>query len=270
MKRWMQGALAVLLALAVLAIPTAQAATLQRVHARFGCTAGESITLGQVVMLKSDGYCYKADADAATLRPAIGVAGYSVSSGAVVEVVTAGLVGGETGLTVGGTMYLSTTAGGTTQTRPAAYPQVVGQAISATQWTIGIQPPPKLGHLSVFPVQDLGAGADIGDGTAANASTLWTPPFDLTITAVKLYGVAAGAGIDDSNTVAIKVYNGTATVVSGTWGTTPAWPAAHVPTSAGTVGNASVSAGTAIKFDVVNGTTANPPAFNLLLEYTVP
>ena len=265
MRKWMNGLLALAL-IALMAIP-AGASNLQRVVDRFGCTAGEGITIGQAVMMKSaDGYCYKADADDSTLRPAIGIAGFSVSSGASFSVVTAGQVGGETGLTKGGAIYLSATAGGNTQTQPSAYSQVLGRAISATQWTIAIAPP-QPAMLAVIAVENLSAGADIGDGTAANARKAFLAPTALTLSSVKLYGLSSASGIDDSNTSIIKIYNGTTTVLTKSFDSTTAWPTAFVETDLGTVANANVAAGASVRFDIVNGSSADPPAFDLYIWY---
>jgi len=273
MKRWK--GIGVVLAIALLALvawsPPALALTVQRIDARMSCTAGEALAAGQPVMQKSDGLCYKADADDSTLRPAVGVAGNTVASGAGVTVVTAGQVGGLTTQTIGGAVYLSTTAGGTTQTEPGAYSQKLGQAISATQYLLRVQPEASStvkARILVSTVENLAAGADIGDGTAANARTVWSPPVAVTITDVKVYGRAAAAGVDDANTAVVKVYNGTSTVVTKTYNTANAFPAAFTPTSLGTMANAAVPAGTAIKFDAVNGATADLPAFDLYIEYT--
>ena len=131
-----------LLFIAALMLPQwAQAASIQRVESRFGCVAGEALTEGDILVMKSDGKCYKADADDSTLRPAIGVAGFTAASAANVSVVTRGQVGGLSSLTKGADVFLSTTAGGNTQTEPASYSQKIAVAISATQFAIQIGVP---------------------------------------------------------------------------------------------------------------------------------
>jgi hypothetical protein len=258
----------VLLITLLLGLPAAEAAKIDQVRSRIGCTTGEAITVGQPIVLKSDGLCYKADADDSTLRPAIGIAGNTAGSAGILEVVTAGQVGGLTALTKGGLVYLSTTAGGTTQTKPSAYVQVVGQAISATQYSIAIGKPAAKVRVLTTTVENLAANADIGDGTAANARVVWAAPHDLTISDVKIYSRASVTGLDGSNTTVVKIYNGTSTVATGTYTAVASWPANFTPTSVGTVSNAAVTTGATIRFDVVNGTAADLAAFDLIFEYT--
>jgi hypothetical protein len=95
-------------------------------NARFSGTAGETLTVGQVVCIKaSDNKIYKAKADDASLRPAVGVIGKGGTSGALVEIVTDGIIAGMSNATPGGRLYLDTTAGGITTSAPNA-PQVIG------------------------------------------------------------------------------------------------------------------------------------------------
>ena len=114
---------------------TAQAAyTVKSQWVRFTATAGETLTTGQVVCLKdADGYAYKADANDAALRPAIGVVGLGAASGAKVEIITIGILRGWTTLSEGGYAYLSDTAAAVTQSAPT-YEQIIGVAISATEY----------------------------------------------------------------------------------------------------------------------------------------
>jgi hypothetical protein len=62
---------------------------------RFSATAGESISLGDAVALnRYSGKAYKADADDADRRPAVGFAGNSVSANGTLEIVRRGLLSG--------------------------------------------------------------------------------------------------------------------------------------------------------------------------------
>jgi hypothetical protein len=140
----------------------------KQVYARFSCTAGETLTAGNVVSIKdADGYCYKADADDATLRPAVGVVGMGGASGASVEVIVQGIISGWTSLSEGAPGYLSAaTAGAVTQSAPA-YSQQIGYAISATDYFVNCQnyfdssSLTALGSLSgAFPLELEGATAD--------------------------------------------------------------------------------------------------------------
>lgn len=89
-------------------------------------TYGESIVPGDILYIKSDGAVWKADANAATLYPAVGLALETASSGAHL-VLLRGIYRDDSryAFTVGGVVYLSTTAGGETQTAPSATDDVV-------------------------------------------------------------------------------------------------------------------------------------------------
>lgn len=98
-------------------------------------TYGESLVPGDVVYVKSDGAVWKADADAAGLYPAVGIAVETASSG-LHAVLLHGIYRDDTlyNWTVGGVLYLSTTAGALTQTQPSATDnviQIVGVATHA-------------------------------------------------------------------------------------------------------------------------------------------
>lgn len=105
-----------------------------------GMTYGESITIGDLLYF-SGGSVYRADANGSSTYPVMGLALATASSGSN-NVLLHGIykdstkwVGG-TALTVGGVCYLSTTAGGTTQTQPALTNeviQVVGIATNANR-----------------------------------------------------------------------------------------------------------------------------------------
>jgi len=80
--------------------------------ARFSATAGESLSIGDVVYIKSsDGEAYKADADDSSKRPAVGIIGKGGSADDTVEIVTHGILAGQSKTTPGLRLFLSTTAG---------------------------------------------------------------------------------------------------------------------------------------------------------------
>jgi hypothetical protein len=99
--------------------------------------AGEVLATGDAVCIKdADGLIYKADANDAALRPAIGMVGKGAPAiGDSVEIVTRGIFAGWTALSKNAAGYLSETAGEVTQAAPA-YSQVMGVAISATEYMI--------------------------------------------------------------------------------------------------------------------------------------
>lgn len=90
--------------------------------------AGETLVWGDVVYVKSDGAVWLADADASTTMPAFGVALGSYAAAATATVLLFGFVT-ETDWTwtVGGMVYISTTAGDMTQTAPSG----VGDQVQA-------------------------------------------------------------------------------------------------------------------------------------------
>lgn len=274
MKRW--GTILLAIALLALAGAAESAISARSIGERFSCTTGEALSAGNTVAIAdADGLCYKADANDATRRPAMGWVVQGYASGATAQVIAHGILAGFAALTEGAPIYLSETAGSYTQTAPD-YPQVVAYALTTTTARIDIQRPLDSSVAStslkkkvlITAVENLAADADIGNGTAAGARTVINAPTALTLTAVRLYGRAAAAGIDDSNTSVLKIYNGVSTVVTYTMNSTTAWPAAFTPTSLGALANASVTSGAAIAFDITNGTNADPPAFDLYFEYT--
>lgn len=127
------------LAVCLTAGPAFGAYNVKTVWQRFSAVAGETITRGNVVCLKAaDGLVYKADANVETLRPAVGIAGNTASTGYSVEIVVAGILNGWSGLTIGGTGYVSETPAAITQSAPS-YFQQVGFAISATEYLVNFR-----------------------------------------------------------------------------------------------------------------------------------
>lgn len=258
------GKLTVPLLLLLLAAMPAQvmaAVSLQRVESRFGCVAGEALTEGDTLTMKSsDGKCYKADADDSTLRPVIGIAGFTAANAANVSVVTRGQVGGLSSLTKGGLVYLSTTAGGTTQTMPTAYSQPVGKAISATQYVIDIGRARQKQSVAIAVPDPGGAAADIAAGYV-----LWSPPVNVTVTGIKHIPQAAWVAAAAANDGEVKVVNAavgnlaTLSVVTAL--------ATGTKNDMGTITNAAVVAGTNVTLTLTATGTADAPASVLQIEY---
>lgn len=103
-----------------------------------GLSAGENLTQWDLVFLQSDAKFDQADADAAGEFPAWGIVTTSASDAGAIVILTHGVVRNEgwTGLTVGGKVYLSDTAGEKTQTAPSTSGdavQIVGIAISDSE-----------------------------------------------------------------------------------------------------------------------------------------
>lgn len=135
--------------------------------ARFTAVAGETLATGNVVCLKdSDGKAYKADANDAALRPAVGIIGLGGASGANVEIIAVGILRGWTGLSEGTNAYLSETAGAVTQSSPT-YSQKLGVAISTTEYFFAAQEYLDTSALTALGVL-AGATPIIGEGATAN------------------------------------------------------------------------------------------------------
>lgn len=98
-------------------------------------TAGENLTIGEIVYAKSDSKMWKGDADAAATMPVIAVATGTINADATGEFLLFGFFRDDTwNWTVGGLLYCDTTAGALTQTAPSGsgdQVQVVGVAITA-------------------------------------------------------------------------------------------------------------------------------------------
>lgn len=100
----------------------------------FNASAGEALSDGDLLCIKSDGLAYKADANGSNTYPCCGAAGTAVDSGQQVSIVVQGFRNDGSSLTMGSRCYLSNTAGAMTQTAAGTEPQVVGYAYSATEW----------------------------------------------------------------------------------------------------------------------------------------
>ncbi len=113
---------------------TSAAYTVKQYWVRTALTAGETLTIGQLVAIKdADGLVYKADANDATVRPAIGVVSKGATSGNLVGITIIGKISGWSALSEGAAVYLSETAGAATQSSPT-YSQQVGVALTTTTY----------------------------------------------------------------------------------------------------------------------------------------
>jgi len=100
-----------------------------------GRNAGATIALGEAVYLASDGRWQLADANGSGTFPVRGIAGAAGTADNAMPVVDNGVVRNDTwAWTIGGDVYLSTTAGALTQTAPATSGdkvQKIGYAVTA-------------------------------------------------------------------------------------------------------------------------------------------
>ena len=120
--------------------PVQAAYSVKQVFLRISVNAGETLTTGDVVMIKdADGEAYKADANDSDLRPAVGIVGSKTGGdGEAVEIIIAGILTGWSSLSEGGNGYLSETAAAVTQSAPS-YSQKVGFAINTTDYLFNFQ-----------------------------------------------------------------------------------------------------------------------------------
>lgn len=151
-KRLIFTALIVLLTLAFV-MPQAQAAeSWKKRFERFSAVAGETLATGDIVCIKaSDSQAYKADANDSNLRPAVGIIGKGGATNATVEIISAGILAGQTAASPGYRLYLSETAGAMTTTAPTNA-QVVGWVLpgttdtaTSTKYFIKVVPEPSAG-----------------------------------------------------------------------------------------------------------------------------
>ncbi len=106
--------------------------------------AGENLTFGMPVYIKSDGKMWKADANAAGLFPSQFMAAATIAADASGSFLISGIARNDAwSWTVGGAIYLSTTAGTMTQTAPSATDdciQVLGFATHADRMLFNPSP----------------------------------------------------------------------------------------------------------------------------------
>lgn len=201
--------MAVVFLLALFVTP-AQAEVLRADYVGFGGTAGETITVGQPVMVAAaDGLVYRADADNSLRRPAVGLAAAGATVGQAVRVVRDGVFSGFSGFTPGAWVYLSASVGAISATAPTEYVQAVGFAVNAT--TIQVMP------------QAATSGTDLTFGVGDVSADDVTVGGDLTVTsgATALTGTVAVVG-DVTLTGAL----------SGQLATVSAHTASYTPTDA--------------------------------------
>jgi predicted RecA/RadA family phage recombinase len=121
----------------------------------------------------------------------------------------------------------------------------------------------KVRQLVQVAVEDLGAGADI------SARPIFVSPTACTLLSAGILTQGAPAGIDDSNTCVLALKNdGGDTIVTKTYNTATQPPDGDYEDLGGLDADHKVlSAGEHVTLDVTQGTTADMPAFVVVLEY---
>jgi hypothetical protein len=209
--------------LAVMLSVPAQAAYWKQKFVRFSAVAGETLATGNAVMIKdADGLAYKADANVAALRPAVGVVGKGGTTGQSVEIVLYGIIAGYSSLTESAPGYLSETPGAITQSAPA-WSQQVGLALSSTTYLINCQNYLDTAVLTVADYIVVRAdGSDtLGSGSFIQPYASITKAFTQVTTAKKKvlvyagsYEEAASVTWPDVNGVELTAIGGVATITA--------------------------------------------------------
>ena len=215
--------------------------------------AGVAIDTGELVYLDSNGAYQLADqvADSDTTRKdALGVAYKDVQASEIMSPVRIARIKGFTGLTIGGKLYLSDTAGAMTQTEPTTNTrQAVGFAASATEVFVAIG----------------GAGADEevgGNVDAVKLTVSSTASFSGDITLADEVDIIANA------TTGTKI--GTATTQKiGFWNVAPVvQPASADQADQGDMTTAGDNTGTGgAGLSLIGNTTSVDQAANLMNDF---
>lgn len=110
-------------------------------------------------------------------------------------------------------------------------------------------------------VEDLAANADITN------RPIFVSAQAVTINSIGILTEGAPAGVDDSNTVVILIEDDASNaLVTKTYDTSPQPPSSDYE-DLGSIGNASLVAGEHLMLSVTQGTTADMPAFQIIVEY---
>jgi hypothetical protein len=100
------------------------------------------------------------------------------------------------------------------------------------------------------------------------ATAIWCADRPIRITDVNIFPDGSSSGIDNSDTSAWVLKNGSNTVASTTFNATITFPASHTLTSLGTIANPVVAAGGYLNLTITNGTAAATPATIVQIGYT--
>lgn len=128
----------------------------------------------------------------------------------------------------------------------------------------GIPTPPR--HFARYRLADLDAGADLA------AAIIFSPDEDVQIRAITITPDGDDAGVDASNTSVFTATDGSNTLVTKTYDNdTNDFPDDSVQDSLGTIAaaHAMLKDGESVELAVTNGATANLPAVEVTIEYTV-
>lgn len=113
-----------------------------------------------------------------------------------------------------------------------------------------------------YEVENLTAGQDI------STRSIHSFELDGWVASARIVNQATTAsGIDNSNTCVVTLAAGGATLATVTFDATTTFPAANQVQDLGAITNAHASAGSKLTLAITNGTSANPGAFTIEVEY---
>ena len=116
--------------------------------------------------------------------------------------------------------------------------------------------------------EDLGAGADITERAFFRVPDALA---GYVITAVHIVMRGASAGVDNANTAVVTVSKvGVGNIASKTYNTATQPAAANAADSLGAITNGTLAAGQILAIAVTQGATANLPAFDVVIDATIP
>ena len=240
--------------------------------------AGEALKKHDVVCLKTtDVKMYKADNDDLTLLPPIGLVVTDVASGDNGKVVAFGwadfeaswAVAASLSYTVNDLIYVDSTAGRITSTRPQNA-NLLGRVKEDTDASfitkMFIHPPfdrNLITQKESIAIENLAADGDIAN------RPIFVSPTAIEIISLGVLSQGTPAGIDDSNTSVLTIADDASnTIVTKTYNSGTAFPTNDYE-DLGSLDSTHkiLDAGEHLLLSHTNGTTADPPAYLIIIEY---
>lgn len=151
-----------------------------------------------------------------------------------------------------------TTLTTTAKTTAVAAINEIDASVTAAEATLAS----SLSQVLTFEIAALTAGTDLAGRVLAAMPT----GYSFVIQSLDIISNGSPAGIDAANTCVVVVKNQAATVASKTYTNLVGFPEDNAVSNLGTIGNATVAAGSAVSLYITNGTTAATPKF--LLQIT--
>ena len=240
--------------------------------------AGEDIAAGNAVSMKiTDNKIYKAKSDDLTLMPPLGFAPNAITSGSQgkvrwfgwIDVDTSFSVGASLSFNVGDCVFVDSVAGRIAKKRPknASLIGIIKQDTDSSFDTrILIHPTlchNRLTQKASVAIEDLAADADIA------AQEIFVHPTSIELLSIGILAQGASAGIDAANTCVIEIQDDAAnSIVSKTYNNVTTFPDNDYDDLGALDSTHKIlNAGEHLEANITNGTTADPPAFLIIIEY---